>query len=160
MMAITLECTAAPTEGDRRLASMTSQKLDLLKPPANPVCVQILRDETDEDQDTGGGPLLSIPASAFRLLSEILREMARGNAVTVIPVQAMLSTQQAAEILNVSRPFVVSLLESGKIPYQRLGSHRRVRLSDLMAFKEKADESADRALRELAEEAQELGMGY
>ena len=160
MMAITLEYTAAPTEDERRLASVTSQKLDLLKPPADPVCVQILRDATGEVQHTGDGPLLSIPASAFRLLSEILREMARGNAVKVIAVQAMLSTQQAADILNVSRPFVVSLLESGKIPYQRLGSHRRVRLSDLMAFKEKVDAAADQALRELAEEAQELGLGY
>jgi excisionase family DNA binding protein len=159
-MAITLEHTAAPTEDDRRLASKTSQKLDLLKQPADPVCVQILRDETDEEQAGSEDQMLSIPASAFRLLSEILKEMARGNAVTIIPVQAMLSTQQAADILNVSRPFVVSLLESGKIPYQRLGSHRRIRLSDLMAFKGKADAAADRVLRELAEETQELGLGY
>ena len=159
-MAVALEHTAAPTEDERRLASTTSQKLDHLKPPVDPVCVQILREETDANRDSGEEQVLSIPSAAFRLLGEILKEMARGNAVTVVPVQTMLTTQQAADILNVSRPFVVSLLESGKFPYQRLGSHRRIRLSDLMAFKAKADVAADRALAELAKEAQELGLGY
>jgi excisionase family DNA binding protein len=102
----------------------------------------------------------SLPASALRLLNEVLKEMAKGNAVMFIPVNAMLTTQEAADILNVSRPFLVGLLEAGKIPYQRLGSHRRILFKDLMAFKEKTDAARDDAMWQLTEEAQELDMGY
>jgi excisionase family DNA binding protein len=85
---------------------------------------------------------VSLPVSAFRLLKDILAEMAQGNAVTLLPVRAELTTQQAADILNVSRPFLIGLLEEGKIPFRLVGQHRRVRLDDLTA------------------DAQELGMGY
>jgi excisionase family DNA binding protein len=104
--------------------------------------------------------IVSIPVPALRLLNEILKEMAKGNAVTLIPINAMLTTQEAADILNVSRPFLVGLLEAGKIPYQRLGTHRRISFKDLMAFKEKTDAAREEALRQLTEEAQELKMGY
>ena len=103
---------------------------------------------------------ISLPAPALRLLNEILKEMAKGNAVTLIPINAMLTTQEAADILNVSRPFFVGLLKAGKMPYQRLGSHRRILFKDLMAFKEKTDAARAEAMRQLTEEAQELDMGY
>ena len=82
------------------------------------------------------------------------------RATTFIPVHVMLTTQEAGNILNVSRPFLDSLLEAGKIPYQRLGSHRRILFRDLMGFKEKADCERDEVLRLLTEEAQALDMGY
>ena len=104
--------------------------------------------------------VLSLPSAALRLLNEILKEMAKGNGVILMPVHAMLTTQEAADLLNVSRPFLIGLLEAGKIPYQRLGSHRRILSQDLMAFREQTDAAREEALRQLTEEAQELDMGY
>lgn len=80
--------------------------------------------------------------------------------MTLLPSNAMLTTQEAADVLNVSHPFLIGLLDTGKIPYQRLGSQRRILLKHLMAFKEKTDAAREEALRQLTEEAQELNMGY
>jgi len=86
--------------------------------------------------------------------------MAQGNAVTIIPVHAELTTQQAAEILNVSRPFVIKLIEERTLPCKMVGTHRRVLFSDLMNYKRKMDADRLKVLEELAAQAQELGMGY
>lgn len=103
---------------------------------------------------------VSIPASALKLLYDILAQMAKGNAVALIPVQAELTTQQAADLLNVSRPFLVEQLEKNAIPFRKVGSHRRILLRDLMAYKESMDRNRLKALAELTAQAQELGMGY
>jgi excisionase family DNA binding protein len=143
----------APTETEALLARETSRLL------ASHVSTrQHLRIRIMDDEQTGD--VLSLPASAVRLLLDILTEMAQGNAITLIPVHAELTTQQAADLLNVSRPHLVGLLEDGKIPHRKVGTHRRVLFQDLMAYKKHIDKAREKVLDQLAEEAQELDMGY
>ncbi len=101
-----------------------------------------------------------LPRQALVLLRELLSEMAQGNAVTIVPRHAELTTQEAAELLNVSRPHVVKLLEGGKIPFKRVGSHRRIRYEDLLAYKAEQDRASQQALDALTQQAQDLDMGY
>lgn len=116
--------------------------------------------EADRARVQLDGHDLILPRQALALLRDLLAEMARGNAVTVVPTHAEMTTQEAANLLNVSRPHLVKLLEQGDIPYTRTGTHRRVRYQDLMAYKEKRDEQSQQALDELAREGQERDMGY
>lgn len=103
---------------------------------------------------------LLLPATAIRLLLDLLTEMAAGNAITLIPVHAQLTTQQAADVLNVSRPFLVNLLEQGKIPHVKVGTHRRILFEDLMRYKKEIDKERQKALDELIRESEKLNMGY
>lgn len=101
---------------------------------------------------------IGVPASVHRLLATMVHELARGNAVTIAPVHLELTTQQAADLLNVSRPFLIHLLESGTIPFHRVGTHRRVRLQDVMAYRHARSQEQRTALAQMAREAQELGL--
>jgi excisionase family DNA binding protein len=101
-----------------------------------------------------------VPKEAFELLLEILAQMANGNAVTIVPVQAEFTTQQAADFLNVSRPFLVALLEENALPHRKVGTHRRVRFEDLLRYRQADEARRQSVLEKLAAQAQELGMGY
>ncbi len=109
---------------------------------------------------THGEEAVELPAPAADLLVEILKSMAAGSPVAVLREDAELTTQQAADFLNVSRPFLVALLEAGAVPFRKVGTHRRVRFDDLRAYKETVNASRRKALDKLAADAQELDMGY
>ena len=101
-----------------------------------------------------------LPRHALELLRDLLAEMAQGNAVTIVPTHAELTTQEAADILNVSRPHLIKLLEAGEIPFTYVGTHRRIRYQDLLAYKAERDSQGEEAMDELARQAQEHDMGY
>lgn len=101
---------------------------------------------------------VTVPKAAFDLFLEILGHLANGTAVSIVPVHAEVTTQQAADMLNVSRPFLVKLLEAGAIPHRKVGAHRRILMADIMAYKQADDEKRNAVLDELAAEAQKHGL--
>jgi excisionase family DNA binding protein len=103
-------------------------------------------------------PSIKIPAAAAHLLVQILDEMSRGNAVKLIPINAELTTQQAADLLNISRPTLIRFLDEGKIEFHKVGTHRRIPFKSAMAYKRKIDEERRGALAELVAFDQELGI--
>jgi excisionase family DNA binding protein len=140
-----------PSEAEAGVAKETSRLLASRLKKGAPMQLRILDD--DAAQAT-----IKLPAPAVALLLRVLEEMARGNAVTIIPVHAELTTQEAADMLNISRPSLIQLLEEGKIEYRRVGTHRRVRFEALMKYKRHADKERLAALDELAAYDQELGI--
>jgi len=146
--------TVAPSEADALLARESSRRLATHKlGKRSSVRIQLLAD--GEEAET-----VAVPASALRLFLHLLVEMSQGNAVTLIPTHAEMTTQQAADLLKVSRPYLVKLLDEGKMPFRTVGKYRRVRFDDLMAYKRKDDEARAKILDQLTAEAQELEMGY
>lgn len=103
---------------------------------------------------------LVLPGHVLQILLDVLSEMSKGNAISLIPHHQEVSTQEAASLLNVSRPFLVGLLEKGEIPFRKVGAHRRVLLTDILEYKERCDHQRTEALDELAAFSQENDMGY
>lgn len=99
---------------------------------------------------TGGSIPVTLTPALSDLLMSILRPLSRGDTVALVPISQMLTTQQAADILNVSRPYLIGLLERGELPHEKVGRHRRVKASDLFAFKEERDEARAQVLKDLA----------
>lgn len=111
-------------------------------------------------RDRGTDLEVEIPLEAFELLVGILNEMADGRAVTLVPNHAELTTQQAADLLNVSRPFITKLIDDGRLACRRVGSHRRIRAEELMAFKARDDAERRRVAEALSRDAQDLELDY
>ena len=149
-MSQTLLTPALPTEMDASLAKETSRLLAPRTRATTPLSVRVVGAKTEET--------LRIPASAVKMLVRILEEMALGNAVTLIPVHAELTTHEAADMLNISRPSLIQLLDDGKIEYRKIGTHRRVRFEALMSYKRRSDAERRAALAELAAYDQEIGI--
>lgn len=110
--------------------------------------------------EAGDQQVLQVPAIALRLFGEVLCEIALGNAVKVVSFHAELTTQEAADLLDVSRPTLVKLLDEGVMPHTKTGRHRRIKLTDLVAYKERRDAANRAAMDEIAAQAQKLRMGY
>ena len=136
-----------PDQADSELAATASRELARARKDSIRVCLD-------------DGKELTLPKSVTPLLIHLLTEMSQGNAVTLIPVHAELSTQEAANLLNVSRPHLIKLLETNQIPFHKAGTHRRVKFSDLEAYRKGFEQQRQAALDELAAQAQALDMGY
>lgn len=104
--------------------------------------------------------VVALPLSALRLLDVILEANAKGQAVTVMPTHGELTPNQAAEMLSVSRPYLVKLLDEGKIPFRRVGAHRRIRVDALNCYQQQEEQRQLEVLAQLQAQAQELDMGY
>jgi excisionase family DNA binding protein len=104
------------------------------------------------------GARTELPESLYSVLLRAAHELRRGRGVSILPVGLELTTQQAADLVNVSRPFLIRLLEAGQIPYHRVGTHRRIRLDDVLAYRRRRSEERRAMLADMAAEAQELGI--
>jgi len=104
------------------------------------------------------GDAMELPEEIHELLVSIVENLKAGNGVTVIPMHAELTTVEAAELLNVSRPFLIKQLEAGAMPYHMIGTHRRLRLADVLAYRDRKDEQAEEALAAMTAEAEDLGL--
>ncbi len=147
--------SVAPTDADTKLAQESSRRLTPFVSPKHKKPLRVHIESLNESDEA-----ILIPVSAIRLLNGILTEMAKGNAVSLIPIQAELTTRQAADILSVSRPFLIDQMEKGLIPFRKVGSHRRVMFNDLMEYKQSMNQHRLQALEELSALDQELELGY
>ena len=148
------EAINLPTDQDTEAAQLAVDAVRSLVSERRPTTVRLRApDATDEVEVT-------LPGEALHLLIRILTHMANGHAVTVLPILEELTTQQAADLIRVSRPYLVRLLEDGKIPFHKVGTHRRVRAVDVMEYKTKRRGESKKLLDELTREAQDLGLGY
>ena len=131
-------------------AALARVKAYLASHPQDPTLVRLVVED--------GGEELVVPRSAVELLARILAHMAAGEGVTIVPAHAELTTQQAADMLNVSRPYLIGLLDAGEIEHRKVGTHRRVRADSLLDYQRRDDQRRRQAADELAALTQEMGL--
>ena len=141
-----------PSVQEAALARSSGQSLARLIKKNRPLKLKV----TNADQEQP----IELPPGAALLLMDILEAMAAGRGITLIPENAELTTVQAADVLNVSRPFLIKLLEEKALPCRKVGAHRRIRMEDVMAYKARIDADREAVLDQLVAEAQEQDMGY
>lgn len=141
-----------PNEHESNLARTSKQLLSRYAREDQSLILHILDSEQKQS--------IELPSGAVDLLMDILEAMAVGQGITLIPENAELTTVQAADILNVSRPFLIKLLDERQIPYRKVGKHRRIRMEDVMTYKQKIDQERESVLDQLVADAQEQDMGY
>lgn len=140
-----------PSDHDALLAGAASRALDASATGSGMLTVQLV--EAGKECTS-----LELPPAAAALLRTMLKEMAAGRAVTIVPIDAEITTGAAAELLHVSRPFVVGLIDKGELPARMVGAHRRVRLEDVLTYKRDSKARARTALKEMVAISQELGL--
>lgn len=143
-----------PTTVEIRPGSVEARELALVgralaRGDAAPGTAQLLDD---------GGALVAVPAEIVAALRIIVEHLTAGHGVSVVPIHAELTTVDAAELLNVSRPHLIKLLDANALPFRMVGTHRRIRLVDVLAYREHQDVESQRALDELTRQAEELGL--
>jgi excisionase family DNA binding protein len=106
------------------------------------------------------GQRVDLPDSAFEALRIIIEAMAAGQSITLVPHDKELTSQEAADILHVSRPHLIKLLDRGELPFHRVGTHRRIKIDDVLAYRDRRDAQREEALGELARLSEELPGGY
>jgi excisionase family DNA binding protein len=110
--------------------------------------------------DTGEHPTVEVPPAALKLIGQLLGAMSEGRPIVLMPTAQEFTTVEAANFLNVSRPFVIKEIEAGRLPHRKVGTHRRIALEDLLAYAQKMRAQQARALERLADNARELGLDY
>jgi excisionase family DNA binding protein len=139
-----------PSENDTKISIESSRILSTyLSPDVHQI--KIVEASGQEHEAT-------IPSAAYRLLVDVLNQMAQGNSVSLVPIHAELTTQEAADLLNVSRPFLIKQIDQGEIPHHKVGKHRRINFNDLICYKERVDQEASAALDEIVAISEELGL--
>ncbi len=139
-----------PSDDDTKLSQESSRILTTYLSP-NVHQIEFVAADGNKHQAT-------IPAAAYRLLVDALTQMAQGNAVSLVPIHAELTTQEAADLLNVSRPYLIKQIELGKIPHHKVGKHRRIHFNDLIVYQAQIDLATERGLDEMVTISQELGL--
>jgi len=140
---------ASPT---KRVARLAREAVRRLSPyTKGDMRIRVCGEQSDD---------IELPATAVRLLTDLLNYLADGSAVALMPTRAELTTHQAAHLLGVSRPYLIKVLDTGTLPFRMVGTHRRIRLADLIAYRDTMDARRHDALDELTRQSQELGMGY
>lgn len=138
-----------PNDEEAKLAADSSRILAACSGHGDTATLRLIDDGKD----------ITVPVKAIHMLADILNQMAQGNAVSIVPIHAELTTQQAADMLNVSRPFLIkNILDAGKLAYHKAGTRRKILYKDLLAYKKKDLEERKAILAELAKQAQEMDM--
>ena len=144
------EIVRRPSKKEQEVAMASYDALEEMLKKLDDEVTEIEIEETEER--------IKIPLSALHFLAEILRVTSEGMPVSIVPVATELTTQKAADVLGCSRPHLVKLLEEGKIPYTKVGKHRRVQFSHVMEYKKKQKEEQKRLLIEIMQDDEELGL--
>lgn len=142
---------------------------DIYEPSASDEAQAARLDEALRQRATGArrpqlvtrtGDRVAIPDAVLRAFARVAHEMARGNGVAVVPVHHELTTHEAAALLHVSRPQLIRMLDEGRLPHRRVGTHRRVRFDDVIAYRDREEARREALLARIAREAQELGLEF
>ncbi|WP_322057736.1 helix-turn-helix domain-containing protein [Paraburkholderia sp. J63] len=151
-MNTTMHPTPLPSEQEAELARASGRDLSVV------LSSRAETQQFDFKDDRGETRTVTLPTSFVRLMVEALAEIGQGNAVSLIPIHAELTSQEAADVLNVSRPYLIQLLDKGEIPYRKVNTHRRIRYDDVLAYKNRVDADRRAALEELSALHQEMGL--
>lgn len=151
-MNTTMHPTPLPSEQEAELARASGRDLSVV------LSSRAETQQFDFKDDRGATRTVTLPTSFVRLMVEALAEIGQGNAVSLIPIHAELTSQEAADVLNVSRPYLIQLLDKGEIPFRKVNTHRRIRYDDVLAYKNRVDADRRAALEELSALHQEMGL--
>lgn len=146
---MTLSTPVAPTEQDRKVIETFSRALENV--PANHAQIMVDGKTTET---------LAVPQAVFEVLKIVADQMGKGRAISVVPTKMRVTTQQAADLLGVSRQHVVNLITEKEIPFEMVGTHRRIRMEDLVEYKRRRESTRDEALRRLSDQAERLDLKY